>query len=157
MSNSHRELIHRLYVALDRRDGETMAACYHRDATFRDPVFNLRGAEVGDMWRMLTSRSRDLRVESSDVHADALTGGARWVAHYTFSASGRKVVNRITANFRFAEGLIIEHVDQFDLWRWASQALGPVGMLLGWTPFVRAKIRRQAAENLRNFRTQGRG
>jgi ketosteroid isomerase-like protein len=154
LSQSHSELIHRLYVALDRRDGETMAACYHRDARFRDAVFTLQGAEVGDMWRMLCSRSRDLRVEASNIHADALTGGAHWVAHYTFSGTGRKVINRIDANFRFAEGLIVEHVDQFSLWRWASQALGPAGTLLGWTPMVRSKIRRQAAENLRKFRAE---
>ena len=73
------------------------------------------------------------------------------MATYTFSGSGRKVVNRIDARFTFRDGLIATHVDTFDLWRWASQALGPVSLLLGWTPFLRAKIRAQAAQSLAKF------
>lgn len=153
MSESNRELIHRLYVALGQRDGEAMARCYHATAHFSDPVFTaLDGAEVGDMWRMLASRATDIAVEASDIVADAQTGSARWIARYTFSGTGRKVENRIEAKFRFAEGLIVDHRDRFDLWRWAAQALGPVGLLLGWSPPVQNKIRRQAAEGLRRFR-----
>ena len=151
MSEANRELISRLYVALDRKDGESMARCYHAQARFRDPVFTLEGEAIGDMWRMLTSRARDLRAESHDVAADAETGSCRWDAHYTFSGTGRLVHNRIRARFRFRDGLIVEHVDEFDLWRWAAQALGPVGKLLGWSPLVRGKIRRQAAANLAAF------
>ncbi|MCE3003097.1 MAG: nuclear transport factor 2 family protein [Xanthomonadaceae bacterium] len=151
MSASNAETIHRLYVALGQRDGEAMAACYTPDATFEDPAFSLRGEAVGDMWRMLCTRGKDLTVEASGIDADASTGRARWVATYTFSGSGRKVVNRIDARFTFRDGLIATHVDTFDLWRWASQALGPVGLLLGWTPFLRAKIRAQAAQSLAKF------
>ena len=152
MSESNRELIRRLYIALDHRDGESMAACYHPDATFRDPVFNLRGSECGDMWRMLTSRAADLRAEAHDVVADGDTGSAHWIAHYTYSGTGRPVENRIAARYKFRDGLIVEHVDDFNLWRWCGMALGPAGWLLGWTPFVQAKVRRQAAAALEKFR-----
>ena len=152
MSGANAELIHRLYVALDKRDGEAMARCYHANAHFSDPVFtSLDGRAVGDMWRMLASRATDIRVEASDIVADATTGSAHWVAHYTFTGTGRKVVNRIDARFKFAEGLIVDHRDTFDLWRWAAQALGPTGLLLGWTPMVRNKIRAQAAAGLAKF------
>ena len=154
--NGNRELIKRLYAALDSRDGEAMASCYTPDATFRDPVFTLAGSAVGDMWRMLTSRATDLRAEASDVEADALTGSANWVAHYTYSGTGRKVVNRIHAQFRFADGAIAEHVDKFDLWKWAAQAIGAPGLLLGWTPMARNKIRRQAAATLAKFSAERR-
>jgi ketosteroid isomerase-like protein len=154
VSDSNAELIHRLYVALDKRDGEAMARCYHANAHFSDPVFtSLDGRAVGDMWRMLASRATDLRVEASDIVADADTGSAHWVAHYTFTGTGRKVVNRIDAKFRFREGLIVDHRDTFDLWRWAAQALGPMGLLLGWSPMVRNKIRAQAAANLAKFQS----
>jgi ketosteroid isomerase-like protein len=156
VSGANAETIHRLYVALGRRDGEAMAACYAPDATFDDPVFSLRGEAVGDMWRMLCARGKDLAVEASGIEADANGGRAHWVATYTFSGSGRKVVNRIDARFTFRDGLIATHVDSFDLWRWASQALGPVGLLLGWTPFVRAKIRAQAAQSLAKFSAERR-
>ena len=94
-------------------------------ATFHDPAFGeLRGREVGDMWRLLTSRARDFRLDYANVRADENEGRAQWVAHYLFTQTGRRVENRIEARFRFAGGLIVEHRDQFDLWRWSRQALG---------------------------------
>ena len=56
------------------------------------------------------------------------------------------------AAFRFRDGLIADHVDAFDFWRWARQALGPSGLLLGWTPMLRSKVRGQALAGLRQFR-----
>jgi ketosteroid isomerase-like protein len=151
MSESNRELIEGLYRALDRRDGGSMAACYAPDARFVDPVFDLRGTEVGAMWRMLTSRATDLRCEASDVVADETSGSARWIARYTFTGTGRKVVNDVRSRFEFEHGLIARQVDEFPFWRWASQALGAPGLLLGWTPMVRAKVARQARANLDRF------
>ncbi len=156
MSGSNIETIRRLYTALGRRDGEAMAACYAPDARFEDPVFSLQGGAIGDMWRMLCTRGKDLAVEASGIEADAATGRANWVATYTFSGSGRRVVNRVNARFAFRDGLIVNHVDTFDLWRWAAQALGPAGLLLGWTPLLRNKIRAQAAQSLAKFGAEAR-
>lgn len=148
-SEAHRALIDRLYTAMNAHDGEAMAACYHPDAHFSDPVFpDLRGPEVGRMWRMLCRRGKDLRVEHSRVVADATSGSAHWEAWYTFSATGRKVHNVIDASFRFSDDLIVDHRDDFDLWRWSRMALGPVGWILGWSPIVRNRVRAQAAEGL---------
>jgi hypothetical protein len=36
---AHAALIERFYAALGRRDAQAMIACYHRTATFGDPVF----------------------------------------------------------------------------------------------------------------------
>jgi ketosteroid isomerase-like protein len=154
MSNTNRELIHRFYTAFARRDAEAMAACYLPEVTFRDPVFELQGAEVGDMWRMLCTRGKDLTLEFADVQADAMTGSANWVANYTFSATGRHVENRIHATFRFRDGLIADHIDAFSFWRWSRQALGLPGVLLGWTPMLRKKVQTQARVNLDRFRAE---
>jgi ketosteroid isomerase-like protein len=135
------ELIERFYAAFDRHDGDAMAACYAPGARFHDPVFgDLTGTEAGEMWRMLTGRAADLRVELREYKADDSSGGARWIAHYTFTQTGRPVVNDVTARFRFADGLITEHVDDFSFWRWSRQALGTPGVLLGWTPLLRRKV-----------------
>jgi ketosteroid isomerase-like protein len=143
------ELIERFYGAFDRRDGDAMAACYAPGAKFRDPVFGaLDGEQAGEMWRMLTARADDLRVELAEHDADAATGSARWIAHYTFTQTGRPVVNDVQARFRFEDGLIAEHVDKFGWWRWARQALGTPGLLLGWTPQLRQKVHRQARGGL---------
>jgi ketosteroid isomerase-like protein len=149
---AHVALIERFYNAFSRRDPDGMLACYHRGVTFSDPVFpSLDASGAASMWRMLCARGKDLVVGVSDIRADASTGSARWVATYTFSVTGRKVANRITAAFDFSDALIVRHVDRFSLWRWAAMALGPKGALLGWCPPVRAAIRAQAAKSLAAF------
>ena len=57
------ELIQRFYSALSRLDGAAMAACYTAEASFSDPVFQgLNNGEPGKMWRMLTTRGKDMTV-----------------------------------------------------------------------------------------------
>jgi hypothetical protein len=149
-----RQTITDFYSAFARLDGAAMQACYAERATFRDEAFELSGRErIGGMWRMLTDTTRakapaDWKLAFSEV-TDA---SAHWEAHYRFTATGRLVHNVIEARFTFdGDGRIATHVDSFDFWRWARQALGPPGLLLGWTPWLRAKVRAQAGANLEQF------
>jgi ketosteroid isomerase-like protein len=146
-------VIERFYGAFAQRDGAGMAACYAPDVHFSDPVFtDLNGPEAGAMWRMLTARATDLRVELLERSADGDRGSARWRAHYTFTQTGRPVVNDVRASLRFGDdGLVADHVDDFDFHRWARQALGPSGLLLGWTPLLRSAVRRRARAGLDEF------
>ena len=151
--HANAELIARFYRAFAARDAEAMAACYTPDVIFEDPAFGeLHGHEAGGMWRMLCSRAQDLVVTASDIEADDTRGSAKWEAIYTFTQTGRRVHNRIAAQFRFRDGLICEHRDHFDFWAWSRQALGPAGLLLGWTPMLRNKVRAQAATKLALYR-----
>jgi len=153
---SNPELIRDFYAAFAAHDGATMAGLYAPDAHFSDPVFvDLRGEEPGAMWRMLTGRADDLKVELLEHEADGDRGSARWVAHYTFTQTGRPVENDVRASFRFADGLIAEHRDEFDFHRWSRQALGAPGLLLGWTPLLRAAVRRRARAGLDEFLAGG--
>ncbi|UXI69984.1 nuclear transport factor 2 family protein [Tahibacter amnicola] len=145
------DLLTAFYEAFQRRDGAAMAACYAPDATFRDPVFQLRGNEIGAMWTMLCQRGKDLALTFDVVDAGPDAGRVNWQARYTFSSTGRPVVNDIAAQIRVRDGKIVDHVDTFSFWRWSRQALGPAGLLLGWTPWLRQKVRRQAAEGLARF------
>lgn len=143
------ELIQRFYSAFQKRDTATMVACYAPDVRFSDPVFpDLQGPRAGAMWKMLGERATDLKIEFSDISADDRTGRAHWEAWYPFAQTGRRVHNVIDASFEFRDGKIVRHVDRFNLHRWAGQALGPVGTLLGWTPLIQNKIRAMAAKNL---------
>ena len=152
MAGPNDALIERFYAAFAQRDGPGMAACYAPNVHFRDPVFgDLEGPEAGAMWRMLAATARDFRLELLEHGAEATTGTAHWLAHYTFSQTGRPVVNDVQAAFRFGAGLIVDHVDSFDFTRWAGQALGPRGRFLGWTPFLRSAVRRRARTNLERF------
>jgi hypothetical protein len=57
----------------------------------------------------------------------------------------------VQASFRFADGLIAEHDDSFGFHAWARQALGPPGLLLGWTPIIQGPVRRRARAGLEEF------
>ena len=146
-------IIREFYAAFARRDAEAMARCYHPEIFFSDAVFQrLRGPEAADMWRMLLSRATDLVVTLDEAKGDEDGARARWTARYTFTRTGRPVVNRIGAMFAFRDGLIVRHYDSFSFWRWAAQALGPVGMLLGWFAPLKWKVRRDAMRSLERFR-----
>jgi ketosteroid isomerase-like protein len=145
-----KERVQEFYAALDRGDGDTMAAMYHPDGRFCDPAFGeLTGEQAGRMWRMLTSRGGDLSVSLEEVAEDGST--ARWVARYTFTQTGRPVVNDVRARFVWRDGRIASHDDSFSFWTWSRQALGPVGLALGWTPLLRAKVRSGARAQLEKF------
>ena len=151
--HAHEALIREFYAAFARADAEGMARCYHPDVFFSDAVFpKLTGREAGDMWRMLLGRATDLQVTLEEASADAEGERARWTARYTFSRTGRPVVNRVAALFAFRDGLIVRHHDSFSFWRWASQALGAPGAALGWFAPLKWKVRRDAANSLASFR-----
>lgn len=146
------ELIETFYTSFQKLDAEAMVRCYHADVRFSDPVFpNLTQPEVGAMWKMLCQQAKNFELTFADVEANDRTGKAHWEARYDFSATGRRVHNKIDARFEFQDGKIIKHTDSFNFWKWSRMALGPAGLLLGWTPLVRRKVQRQAAARLAKF------
>lgn len=148
-------LLRNFYEAFARGDAPVMAASYHDEATFSDAVFrNLDASQVRAMWRMLNAQGKDLRVEFSQLKADAERGSVHWEAYYTFSPTGKKVHNSIDARFEFRDGLIFKHVDTFSFWRWSKQALGLPGLALGWNPLLRSIVRQQAAKGLAQWQAK---
>lgn len=146
--------IERFYAAFAQLDGAAMQACYAPTATFDDEAFALKGPrEIGGMWRMLcdTTKAKGMAHWKLDV-SQVTANSAHWEAHYLFSATGRLVHNRIDASFEFdPQGLITRHRDRFDFWSWSRQALGTPGLLLGWSPFLRNKVRSTATANLKRY------
>jgi len=131
-----------------------MNDCYDGDVTFYDPVFeNLDGEQVRAMWEMLLGRAKDLRLHFSDIVTEPGYGSCTWRAEYTFTATGRKVVNKAKARFTMHAGKIVEHQDAFNLWNWSRQALGWPGLLFGWTSLLQKKIRKNARRSLDKFMT----
>lgn len=145
--------IRRFYSAFQQRDSAGMGLCYSEDIVFSDPVFPwLEGDAVRKMWEMLCSRGKDLQISFGKIELlDEEYATCEWEAHYTFSATGRKVVNKVKAHFRLREGLITEHSDAFDMYSWCRQALGWKGRLLGWSGFLQNRVRRQAFTSLEKF------
>ena len=149
------DLISSFYRAFAAGDHATMAGAYDDTARFSDPVFpDLDADQARAMWRMFCLGESDVQVTHSDVTADDTHGSARWEASYKFPKTGRPVHNQIAATFDLRDGLIVNHRDHFDLYKWTRMALGPVGVFLGWTPLVKGQVRKQARAQLERFRAQ---
>lgn len=156
-AEQNRATITKFYECFQKRDADGMVACYADDVRFTDPVFEtLEGKKAGGMWKMLLSGGGDLQLEFKDVQADERRGSAHWDAHYTFKGTGRFVHNSIDAAFVFRDGLIVEHVDTFDLKKWAGQALGPAGKIFGGFGFLQRKIRKMAQGRLEDYLAKSR-
>jgi hypothetical protein len=150
--NKGEKLINVFYTSFQARDWKKMVEAYHPEVTFYDPVFgNLDGPQVRAMWEMLLSGATELDLQFEDVVADEGYGSCRWVARYVFTATGRRVVNRAKARFRFEDGAIAEHYDDFSFYRWASQAFGWKGVVFGWTSMLQRAVRRKARLALERF------
>lgn len=150
--HQHQQLIETFYSAFAKKDFKTMAACYHSEVEFEDPAFGkLRGIEPSKMWEMLLTRSKDLDLVFSNVMATEQRGSADWVATYTFTRTGNKVVNSIHAVFEFKDGKIVKHTDSFDLSKWFVSAFGWKGYLFSALPFLKSKFKQQAKQTLMNF------
>ena len=151
--NGNDPIIERFYTAFAQLDYRTMQQLYSPEPIFNDPVFGiLQGAEVGAMWEMLCRNACNFSLRFSDIQwLDAEYATCRWEASYTFSKTGRKVINHIKAHLRIENGCITEHTDQFNFWAWSRQALGLSGLLLGWSGYLQNKVRANARKSLDRF------
>ena len=149
---SAEQLIKIFYTSFQHGDWKGMLTVYHPDIFFYDPVFgNLEGPRVAAMWEMLLSSAKGLDLQFGRMTTGEGYGSCYWTATYLFTSTGRKVVNKGKALFKFSEGKIIEHQDDFSLWEWSAQALGWRGLLFGWTSVLQNKVRQKARNSLERF------
>ena len=152
MEGIEQQLITTFYTSFQRGDWKGMLTVYHPDIFFYDPVFgNLEGPRVAAMWEMLLSSAKGLDLQFGRTTTGEGYGSCYWTATYLFTSTGRKVVNKGKALFKFSEGKIIEHHDDFSLWEWSAQALGWRGLLFGWTSVLQNKVRHKARTSLERF------
>lgn len=149
-----KDVIEKFYKAFDELDAEKMVECYHKDIIFEDPAFGvLNKKRAMNMWRMLCSsqKGKDFKIVYSNIESNENKGSAKWEAFYTFSQTGRKVHNKISATFEFKDNLIIKHNDSFDIYTWSKQAIGIKGFILGFTSFFKSKLQIQTGKLLDKF------
>ena len=151
------QLINKFYTSFQNLDASGMNACYAEEIVFYDPIFELlQAADARAMWRMLCKNAKDFSLTFGNIQGlgdDYYT--CDWVASYSFSATGRKVINKVKAHMKIEYGKIIEHSDGFSVHKWSEQALGLSGKLLGWNSFFQRKIKNSAKRNLLNFINSG--
>ncbi|MEO6490169.1 MAG: nuclear transport factor 2 family protein [Ferruginibacter sp.] len=151
--NSQEIVISNFYSAFQLLDHQKMNQCYVEDIVFFDPIFGLlRGEEARSMWEMLCSNAKDFSLVFGNIVAlDSEYYTCDWIASYTFSKTGKRVVNKVKAHMMVHDGKIVEHSDGFSVHQWSRMALGFSGWLLGWNSFYQNKIKREARKNLDRF------
>ena len=151
--NNDERLIERFFTAFQNLDDEKMNACYSDDVAFYDPMFELlRGNEAKAMWEMLCRNAKDFSLKFDSIKN--LEDGyytCNWTATYTFSKTGRRVVNMCKAHMKIENGLIAEHSDAWSLHKWSKQAIGITGQFLGWAGFFRRRLKNTAKRNLMHY------
>jgi len=149
---SNEQLIFDFYTAFQNRDSKKMVSHYANNIHFNDPGFgDLHGDDAKNMWRMLIENGTDLKIEFEITESKDNWVKAHWEAHYTFSKTGRSVHNKIDAAFIIENGKIVSHMDTFNLWSWSKQAMGTIGLLLGWSLFFRKKLHKTTQKMLSNY------
>jgi ketosteroid isomerase-like protein len=146
------KLLTEYYTAFQKRNHKSMNACYADNVVFNDPLYtNLDAAHTRAMWELFCVNGKDLKLEFSGIKADDTKGEATWKASYIFSSSGNRVEKEVVSKFEFQNGKISRQEDDFDFRKWAGQALGLMGSLLGWTGFVESQVKENAKNNLDAF------
>ena len=129
-----------------------MAALYHPEAFFEDPVFGrINQKRAAKMWEMLCSSDKLDAIDFKILEVDGQEVSVFWEAYYRFGKKDRPVHNKIHARMRIKDGLIIDHKDEFSVYRWATQAIGSSAYLLGWTSFFQKKLRQESNRSLDKF------
>lgn len=151
-----KSVIQAFYTAFQQKNIDEMLKHYHDDIQFEDPAFGpLKGKDAKDMWSMLLARGgEELSIEFGDIREENDWAFAKWIAKYPFGPKKRKVVNHISAKMKIVDGKIVEHKDEFDIWKWSSMALGPIGTFLGFMPMVKNSIRKRSLGFLRKYQAK---
>ena len=152
MSITNKKLITQFYYSFANNKVKSMINCYDNKIVFKDPVFGeLKGNKAKQMWKMLLSKNKNIKITTSDIFVGENSGVVKWKAEYTYGKNKRKIVNNVMATFEFKDGKIIKHIDNFNFYNWSKQALGIKGLLLGWTTFFQKKIQKKANSKLNLF------
>lgn len=150
--HANAQLFHQFYTAMQQRDFDTLRTLYSSETTFTDEAYrNLNYTEVTGMWEMLLTRGKDLTITFEVSDSTETTVAGTWIATYTFTLTGKKVRNVISASMKISNGKIVAHRDRFDFYKWSRQAFGFKGLLLGWTPFFKNKVHQLATKSLHKF------
>ena len=152
MNNANELIANEFYSAFANRNAAAMNKLYHKGLEFEDPAFGkLHYDQACAMWSMLCSSAKDLVISFDIIKSDENTVTTKWIADYNFSKTNRMVHNEIIAVMKIETDLIIEHTDSFNLHKWAKQALGLQGFILGGTNFFRKKLHQQTGRQLLRY------
>ena len=149
--NQNEATIHRFFTAYQNKEYTTMQNCYSEDAVYNNPIYGLNDTEhVKAMWEMIckTNKEESLHFENIEL-LDHEYATCDWSLVYYYT--NRRINNKIKSYLRLENGLIIEHTDAFDLYKWTRMAFGLTGSLIGWSNFFQKRIQKSTRKKLSEF------
>lgn len=149
----HEKIILTFYTALANKDITTMLNCYHPKIVYEDVGFGTqKGKRAECVWRLLLEIGDiNTKIVVENIQSGNRSVSAKWNADYVYGSQKRPVHNIITATFRFQEGKIIYHKDNYSLWKWSKQSLGIFGWLFGWSWLFKQIVRKELNKSLTDF------
>lgn len=142
------QIVKEFYKALSKGDYQKVNSLYHDDAKYRDEIFDLRGKEINALWYTATRPEMNLIAHCKSLKVDGDRVTTDWNISYTIDTLNRKVELDETGVFQFQDGKIINHKDSYDFWSWCAQSLGFIGKALGWSQWLKNRVRNQAKKSV---------
>lgn len=146
------QTVKRFFHAQSLGDWQSMARCYHDQASFCDPLFpDLRSDRIVHRLYMLYSREsqqriRDPQLDFKIIFADERKVQVEWVHEY--QQGERTIKNQGLSTLALWDDLIVRHVDEFKFADWAKQSLGIRGLFLGRLESFQRRVQRSARVQL---------
>ena len=126
------------FNAFQQQDTAAQGKLYAPDATFKDPIYDLKGRDpVVHMWTSLFKAGKDLKLSYKVLEANTDGAKVSWTADY--KVFGRPVHNEAVTDMKVKDGHIVAQQDSWSWSKWAKQAL-PLGPLVDFPP-VKAALR----------------
>jgi limonene-1,2-epoxide hydrolase len=142
------EIVKEFYKALDSGDYRTVNEFYHKNAHYKDEIFDFKGLEIHALWYTATLPDMELSAELESIREEEDAIYTEWVMSYTLDIIKRRIRLKEKGKFTFQEGKIIEHTDKYDFWTWCIQAFGIIGRALGWSNWLQNRVRSQAKKSV---------
>ncbi|ARU92149.1 hypothetical protein SCLARK_001685 [Spiroplasma clarkii] len=147
----NKEVVVKFFTALSKGDWKLMNNLYSKDVAFSDTVFGeLNYSQITNLWEMLLTENPDLSANFKIVE-DGEVVKVQWVMVSKFGQKHRKVILNILSTLEVSKGKIIKHNDHFDFKKWAKQALGIIGWMLGSKQSFKNRIKEEAFIKLNSF------
>jgi len=146
------KIIKEYYKAFENGDVATMLSFYDDDIKFEDPAIGkIKGDEAKYWWQFLCENSVDLSIDIKEIKIDEDKGIAIWTNHYTVEETGNRVSLDIVSKFYFEDGLIIKHIDEYDIKSFVKQAFGKAAGIVGGSFLVKKTVRLQSKKLLKQY------
>ncbi len=142
------ELVKDYYQALNNGDYKKLSKLYHKKASYNDPIFSFQGKEILALWYTSTRPEMNMKAVIHAIEEEKDVVKTEWTVSYTIPTLKKRISLNEIGVFRFEENKIIAHSDDYSFYDWCKQAFGLIGVVFGWSNWLKQKVQRQARKSV---------